>query len=267
MAVKIKVGADPEFFLFRDTLPISAHGLVPGSKDHPYPLSKGAVQLDGTAVEFNIIPTSEREEFADNIKTTLNEIRGIVPRELSFGFKPSVVFKKGYFDKEIPDECKELGCTPDYSAQAGGQIKGPPPNKTTMRTGAGHIHIGWTEGAQFETKRSDTHFNRCIKTTLMFDAYLRLYAPWYDRERRRSRMYGAGGAFRPKPYGVECRSPSNAWLRHPELWPWLHDVATFVGENYNDQSLVQLILGKGATNSFKRRVLDANILFPLYEAA
>lgn len=265
--MSIKVGTDPEFFLMKGTLPISAHGFVPGNKENPYPLSKGAVQLDGTAVEFNIIPTTSRDEFADNIKTTLDEIRTMVPQELSFGFYPSVVYKKGYFDHEVPDECKALGCTPDYSAQYGGEVKPPPNNETTMRTGAGHIHIGWTEGREFEPKRSDPHFNRCIRTTLMFDAYLRLYRPWYDRDRRRSRMYGGGGAFRPKHYGVECRSPSNAWLKHPELWPWLHDVATFVGEHYNDASLGQLLLGRGATQSFKRRVLDANILFPLYEAA
>lgn len=263
----LKIGADPEFFLRKDGLFISAHGYVPGTKIEPYPLSKGAVQLDGTAVEFNVNPTSDRDEFAQNIKGTLDEIRTMIPGEISFAFIPSVVFKKGYFEKEVPDECKALGCTPDFSAQNGGGVKHAPPNNTTMRTGAGHIHIGWTNDAVWDNDRGDPHFNRCIRTTTMFDAYLKLYLPWFDRDRRRFRMYGSGGAFRPKPYGVECRSPSNAWLKHPELWPWLHDVASFVGENYREQSLTQLLLGKGATNAFKRRVLDANIVFPLYEVA
>lgn len=264
----VKIGADPEFFLRnRKGLFISAHGYVPGTKAEPHPLSKGAVQLDGTAVEFNVHPTSNREEFAGNVKATLDEIRTMVPRELDFAFLPSVVFKKGYFDKDIPDECKALGCTPDYSAERGGEVKHPPPNNTTMRTGAGHIHVGWTEDAEWTNDRGDPHFNRCIRTTRLFDAYLKLYLPWFDRDRRRFRMYGSGGAFRPKSYGVELRSPSNAWLRHPELWPWLHDVASFVGENFRDPTLTQLLMGEGATNSFKRRVLDANILFPLYKEA
>jgi hypothetical protein len=265
----IKVGADPEFFL-KDSqkgLYISAHGYVPGTKENPHPLTKGAVQLDGTAVEFNINPTSNRDEFATNIKTTIDEIRQMIPRELSFAFQPTVVYHKGYFDKDIPEGAKELGCTPDFAAERGGDIKPPPENATTMRTGSGHIHIGWGNDIEFEYGRHDSHFNRCIKTTLLFDGYLKLYKEWWDRDRRRFKMYGAGGAFRPKPYGVECRSPSNAWLRHPELWPWLHDVATFVGSEWNNESLRQLILTKGATKSFKRRVLDSQILFPMYEAA
>jgi hypothetical protein len=36
-------------------------------------------------------------------------------------------------------------------------------------------------------------------------------------------MYGQAGAFRIKPYGMEYRVLSNAWLQTPELMGWVYD--------------------------------------------
>src|SRR3546814_9474953 len=35
-------------------------------------------------------------------------------------------------------------------------------------------------------------------------------------------MYGAAGAFRTKPYGVEYRVLSNAWLKDSKLMSWVY---------------------------------------------
>src|SRR3546814_7881426 len=35
-------------------------------------------------------------------------------------------------------------------------------------------------------------------------------------------MYGAAGAFRTKPYGVEYRVLSNAWLKDSNLMSWVY---------------------------------------------
>jgi len=57
--MKILVGCDPELFVKKDGVLVSAHGLVQGSKEHPFRVSKGAVQVDGMALEFNIDPAED----------------------------------------------------------------------------------------------------------------------------------------------------------------------------------------------------------------
>lgn len=211
---KISVGCDPEFFLHhKEHGFISAHDIVPGTKEMPHKLNKGAVQADGTAVEFNIDPASSAEEFSDNIITVLKQIREMVDPELSFKFHPSVRYSPAYFEA-IPEKAKELGCTPDYDANKDGAINPKPDNKSTMRTGAGHIHIGWTADADPFSK---DHMWDCIQVVQNLDRMYCKLEPIFDTDTDRRRMYGAPGAFRPKTFGVEYRVPSNAWVRYPHL--------------------------------------------------
>jgi len=223
--MRVTVGADPEFFL-KDAkgVNIAAVGIVPGTKVAPYQLPKGAVQLDGTAVEFNIRPALTKLGFVTNIKSTLNNVRKMVPKEFAFDFSPSVEYDKAYFDS-LPDHSKVLGCDPDFDAYKDGEVNTPPDNKTTMRTGAGHIHIGWGKG--FDVEDPD-HVWDCCQITKMMDDFLYPFSWFWDKDTKRQRMYGKPGAFRPKPYGVEYRTLSNAWLGRPVLWPWLHEVSKFV---------------------------------------
>ncbi len=54
MTVNFTIGADPEIFLRRRGKAFSAHGVIPGTKKEPHNVEKGAVQVDGMAVEFNV---------------------------------------------------------------------------------------------------------------------------------------------------------------------------------------------------------------------
>lgn len=227
--MKLLVGADPEFFVSLGNQPISAHDLVPGTKDKPHKLSKGAVQADGTAIEFNIDPAETKEQFVSNIETTLKDIRSMVPGKFEFNFTPSVLYPKDYFDK-LPEYSKELGCNPDFNARTG--RVNPPPGTggarekyPTMRTGAGHIHIGWTNGADV---KDQSHMWDCCEVVKQLDKYFGPYSRVWDKDHRRQELYGAEGAFRPKPYGVEYRVLSNAWLKYPKLWPWIFDSVRFI---------------------------------------
>ena len=62
--MQLLLGADPEaFVVLKDGgIPVSAHGLLPGTKDKPFPVEKGAVQVDGMAAEFNIEPAATEDE-------------------------------------------------------------------------------------------------------------------------------------------------------------------------------------------------------------
>jgi hypothetical protein len=223
--MKVSIGGDPEFFVRKNGENISAHDLVPGTKRNPHKLpSGGDVQADGTAIEFNIKPSFSDYEFADNIARCLRNIRRFCPKkEFDFRFDPVVVYKKNYFDK-LPDLSKELGCDPDFNAYTG-KMNNPPKNNSTMRTGAGHITIGWTHD---KDPHDRSHFWDCMTLTKNLDKYFQHFSPLWDHDTQRRRMYGELGAFRPKPFGLEYRVLSNAWLRYPRLWPWIFNSAKAV---------------------------------------
>lgn len=219
LASKLKVGADPEFFLrnTRTDRYESAHDLIPGTKKDPFKVKGGAIQVDGTAVEFNIDPATTPDEFASNVDTVLRELRGIIPKHYKFVFKPDIDYDPEYF-ASLPEKTLELGCDPDYDARTGHQNKIPNPIGT-MRTGSGHIHVGWTEKADV-TSRS--HQLDCREIVKSLQHSLGVYLHYFEEKgSRRPKMYGGPNAFRYKPYGVEYRTPSNVWLNYPETWPWI----------------------------------------------
>ncbi len=52
----------------------------------------------------------------------------------------------------------------------------------------------------------------------------------YDKDTERRGMYGKAGAFRPKPYGVEYRTLSNAWLSNDERISIQSEIDMLLGE-------------------------------------
>ena len=63
MNQEILIGCDPEVFVKKDGLFKSAHGLIKGDKKNPFKIRSGAVQVDGMALEFNIDPAHNEDEF------------------------------------------------------------------------------------------------------------------------------------------------------------------------------------------------------------
>ncbi len=226
--MKVTIGVDPEFFLKdkKTGKNISAHDLIPGSKDKPHKLDDGACQLDGTAVEFNTAPAASSFEFSYNISSVVGQIRGMIPDKYAFDFSPAIQYDLDYWGK-IPQRCKELGCDPDYDAtQYNPEVprvpKPLPKQYETLRTGAGHIHIGWTKDADPLDK---SHFWDSKTLAYQMYALFKVVSPIWDTDDLRPMLYGSGAAFRPKSYGVEFRSPSNAWMRYPNLWPWIFEAS------------------------------------------
>lgn len=211
--MKILMGCDPELFVVnKEGKPRSAFGLVPGTKETPHKVNKGAIQVDGMALEFNIDPASTEDEWVENISTVLQELRDATPSTFDFHIKPSVRFHSAHL-KAQPEEAKELGCTPDLNAYTGEE--NPKPNaNTTLRTASGHIHIGFTEGADVN---SEEHRMRCFTLAKHLDLFLGLRSLEWDKDTKRRQLYGNPGAIRIKPYGLEYRVLSNAWLEKEEL--------------------------------------------------
>jgi hypothetical protein len=204
----ILLGCDPELFVTtQDGKPRSAHGLIPGTKKEPFKVKKGAIQVDGMALEFNIDPAKTEDQFVGNIKTVLQELRSKVPAEYKFAIKPSVRFHHMIM-KKAPDEAKELGCEPDFSAYT--MEENPRPDAaTTLRTASGHVHIGLEDGAD---PTSEEHRIKYATLVKHLDLFLGLRSLEWDKDQTRRQLYGNPGACRFKPYGVEYRVLSNQWL-------------------------------------------------------
>ena len=230
---EITIGCDPEFFLFNKERKRneSAHKLIPGDKKNPYKVDGGAIQVDGTAVEFNIDAAKTSDEFATNVQSVLGYLRKTIPDKFEFEFTPAIHYNKKYFEN-LPEFTKELGCDPDFNAYTGAVNPKPPADKVgTMRTGSGHIHIGWTKDADITDPH---HIWDCQMVVKNLDAYFSYFSHFWDNDKERTKLYGAAGAYRPKSYGVEYRVLSNAWLKYPEIHKWLFDSCVFIMQNLSD---------------------------------
>ena len=220
MQPKILVGCDPEVFVKQDGVFKSAYGLISGDKKNPQKVHRGAVQVDGMALEFNIDPTDNEDEFCINVQDVLNTMKLMVP-DYEVVAVPVADFSMDYL-KSQPAEALELGCDPDYNAWES-RPNDRPDGDRPMRTASGHVHIGWSDN---ENVQSLDHIERCEAVAKQMDFYLGLPSLVYDSDVRRRSMYGKAGAYRPKPYGVEYRTLSNAWLNSPELIKWVFRATT-----------------------------------------
>lgn len=214
--MEILVGADPELFAFNNENPVSAYGLIPGTKYEPFKIKDGAIQVDGMALEFNIDPASNEAEFIKNLNSVMQTLRDMVP---NYNVRAVPVAEFGFdYIQAQPHEATELGCNPDFDAWADGAVNEPPNAALPFRTGAGHVHVGWTKDADIYT---NDHLNQCVSVIKQLDFFLGLPSLFYDKGVKRRTMYGKPGCFRPKTYGAEYRVLSNQWLESDELKGWV----------------------------------------------
>ncbi len=204
-------GCDPELFVVNgEGKYVSAAGLIPGTKDFPFPVKHGAVQVDGMAAEFNIDPVDNFHDFNRNIDAVLGQLLSMLPTGHTLAYVPSVVFSEDVF-ANAPDDAKELGCTPDFNAWTGAM--NPPPNDPEnpyLRTASGHLHIGWTTDADMSDIQ---HVLTCRDFVKQLDWYLGGWSVNHDSDPARRNLYGKAGACRFKDYGVEYRVLSNFWIK------------------------------------------------------
>lgn len=205
------IGCDPELFVKNaDGKVVSAVGMVKGSKKEPEKVKDGAFQVDGLALELNTtpVPYNDFASFDKNVLSVMAQLKKRLPDGHEFLIKSSVNFDEDVI-ASAPPEALELGCEPDYNAWAEGTANPRPNASTNLRTGAGHLHIGWDKDIPVD---HPDHIAVCCDFVKTLDLYVGLASIILDPDPTRRTLYGKAGAFRPKSYGVEYRTPSNAWL-------------------------------------------------------
>ncbi len=228
----ILVGSDPEVFLRVKGKPVSAFNVIPGTKYNPFMVKKGAIQVDGMALEFNIEPAKTKQEFITNHIEVMQQLQRHLPPNSSIRISPIQEFSKEYLEEQ-PKEALLLGCDPDFNAHTGKHNQVPDGN-VNFRVAAGHIHIGWRDDNV--DPMNETHFQDCILVAQELDMALALPALKLDSllALKRRSMYGKAGSFRPKSYGLEYRTLSNFWIKNPELMGWVYDRVIKVMEKMFD---------------------------------
>lgn len=254
---RVLVGADPELFMQdkQSGVFVSAHDRVPGTKWQPFKVPFGAIQVDGTALEFNIDPAYTANEFVHNITSVRRTLESYVP-----GFnvvaEPVATYDEAYFKWEVPSSAQTLGCDPDYNGWTGDQNPRPDPSGKPMRTAAGHIHIGWVDGADIN---NTAHFDLCCKVSRQMDYYLGIHSLLWDKDGTRRQLYGKAGAFRPKPYGMEYRVLSNRWLNNDNLIRWVYNtVQVGMTDALEDDSWAEDTYGDVAQVIINDNIIDWN---------
>lgn len=259
------IGLDPELWVAKDGKIVSAYGLIGGTKEEPIRVKQGAVQVDGLALEFNIDPARNKEEFISNIDTVMGILKEMVPG-YELVIQPVAHFGMEYIDAQ-PEKAKELGCSPDYDAWKM-DVNPRPDGKRPFRTAAGHIHFGFVEENDAPIDQQG-YIEYCSNIVRELDFYLALPSLFYDNDVQRRELYGKAGAFRPKTYGFEYRTLSNMWLKTASLKEWAYEASVDAWNRvesgvslvtkYGD---IQSIINSSDKKAAERIIMSESILMP-----
>lgn len=235
----ITVGADPELFVYdkKTKKIVSAHDLLPGTKEEPFKVDYGAIQVDGTAAEFNIEPAADQDTFERNITQVQRAMQARLGSRYELRYLPSHTYSDEYF-KSLPENTKILGCNPDWNAYTMSQTPTPDRGDTpTLCTASGHIHVGWNNTDNPFDVNDFSFIEDCAIVARQLDFAIGIQSLLWDPDPVRRKLYGKAGCFRPKPYGMEYRSLSNVWL-DPGLPT---DTTRYAGSRRKDADLVRWI--------------------------
>lgn len=215
----VLVGMDPELFVRNESgVFVSGHDLCPGTKYAPFPVADGTVQVDGLALEIGITPAETKDQFRERLFSVWRDLEGFLPEGYTLQAIPTAHFTREYL-MSLPRSVLRLGCEPDFCAYT--LAENPRPNgRVTFRTGAGHIHVGFIDEP---FPRSAEHMSLCASVVKNLDWTVGVPSLLWDKDVKRRTLYGRAGAFRPKHYGLEYRTPSNAWLNDARLVDFVYD--------------------------------------------
>jgi hypothetical protein len=246
----ITIGTDVEFFFVNsDNKIVTSQEVIKGkygSKNRPYMLPHGAVHRDNVAGEFAMKPARTADEFVDNISAVLLDIKKEIFDKFDVRplFTPSIHID---IDKLNHHEHRRFGCAGDYNAYLGEKNDSPTAlDAGSLRTAAGHMHAGFDH---------ENMSDQCL-AAISADIFMGLPSVEHDKDgiERKQKLYGKAGAFRPKPYGIEYRTPSNFWMKSEKMmrWAFNHMRAAILLRHQ-----VPELLGDGSVCEFIRTAINS----------
>lgn len=221
----LTIGTDAEMFLRnKDTNEIiSAEKLVKGSKNRPFrfdPENKWfTTQLDNVLAEITIPPAEKLSEFIKGIDKAVAYLKSTLPANIEPVIQASANLDEKYLQTE---QAMMFGCDPDFNAYTGYVNDKPFCEDLTLRSCGAHIHVGYDKPA---VKFKNDIYNYEVDEeragiVQVLDLFISVPFVLMEPDSERKRLYGKAGAFRPKSYGLEYRTPSSWYLSNKELIKW-----------------------------------------------
>lgn len=190
----VTIGCDPELF-FKDKDSgeyVPSFYVMKGDKNNPVKITKEghSIQCDNVMCEYGIPPCKTAEEFVSHNLLVQSYIKNKIakPNNLEMVIFPAIEFTKANLKDP---KAQHMGCDPDYSAWSQGKPNPIVRATSNLRTGAGHIHIGY----------KDHNFITNIQLVKFLDLYLSIPLLLIEPDNERKTMYGKAGAFRHQPWG------------------------------------------------------------------
>ena len=218
MSKHITFGADPELFITNESgVAIPAVGLIGGTKDKPRMVGEYGLQEDNVMAEYTVPPAANIPQLIERaqlgLRTTIRAAREKVPGA-GYLRSPVAMFDHGVLLAAGP-QAAQFGCSPDFDAYANGAahprvspdvlVRGT----SALRFAGGHIHLGYKDLCPDVPE---------FVVAMVCDITIGLtLVSYHECQSERRALYGKAGRYRPTPYGVEYRVPSNAWLYDPEV--------------------------------------------------
>ena len=235
-------------------------GLVGGSKDVPAPMKNMmagfAFQEDNVAIEFNIPPATFKKEWVYYVTSARNWIEEELKNSLALSLSPNCAVSFDSSELTHPNALV-FGCEPDYDAWKMVENKKPTCDNPTLRTAGGHIHVG----------TSDVDMVIGVRNMDLFLGVPSVLLDDKPDSIERRRLYGNGGAMRPKPYGWEYRVLSNFWVFDQSLIEWVWD-ATEKAIDYThkftkkEAGIIQNCINKGDKDAAANLIKHYKLVMP-----
>lgn len=161
-------------------------------------------------------------------------------------------------------------CEPDFSAYSMEMNHKPFSEDFTLRSAGGHIHIGYDD---VEVPYDDELFGYTVdqqRSTIVraLDLFISVPMLLVEPDNKRKELYGKAGAFRPKSYGLEYRTPSNFYLTSKELCQGVFNSVTkaidFINNNEIKDDLAKLVentINNNDKPTAEKLVKDFNLSF------
>ena len=242
------LGADPELFIFdqkKERLS-SAIAFFPKGKNSGEFVTQEAgarVLHDNVAVEFNCRPYGTAVEFANGMSSILGGIQQMLTERASETHRLVYDVGSAVFPPQLlrHREAKRFGCEPDFSAWT--SMRNPTHDAETvgnLRVIGGHIHVGLRGTSKLVDALLRDFTTSCAIVKLLdatlgqYIASLEAASPVPSTFVDRRKFYGASGAFRKKPYGLEYRTPSSIWLSSRESMEKVFNIVNGVLSKVDD---------------------------------
>ena len=214
------LGTDPEFILTNQGVPTSAIGVLPRKKNKKQ-INGTYFYYDNVLAEFGLKPSETKEEFVENIRLALFNLKSLVNP-----LKITTLASTHYSFRELRHkDARKVGCKAEWCVYTLKAIMPPKVTieKTGFRSAGGHIHFGIKSGPLTDMFES-------LYLIRMLDLFLGIPLTLIGKEKsakERKKIYGKAGRHRIPRHGVEYRMPDNYWLSKPKLIELIWDLCEF----------------------------------------